>query len=100
MIRVSLKTAVHFIEGLQQREDRAHLNSNDGSTDRTLESKTNGIVAAVDKGDEYVKDIMDNPSKSEYKWDAIKNAVDTIKATERGEYRYEGEFSHWRGKWI
>lgn len=100
VIRVSLKTAVHFIEGLQQREDRAYLSSKDGSTDRTLESKTNRTVATVDKGDEYVKDILDNPSKSEYKWDAIKFAVDIIKAKERGEYLYEGEFTHWRGKWI
>ena len=83
VIRISLKTAVHFIKGLQQRENRA-----------------NGIVATVDKEDEYVDDILDNPEKSESKRSVISRAVDKIRAKEMGENLYEGVFTHWRGTWI
>ena len=83
VIRVSLKTAVQFIEGLQQREDRA-----------------NGIGETGDKADEYVNDILDDPEKSEKKRSVISLAVDRIRAKERGEELYEGVFTHWRGNWI
>lgn len=83
VIRVSLETAVHFIEGLQQREDRA-----------------NGIVETGDRGDEYVEYVLDNPSKGEDKWSAISLAVDRIRAKERGVELYEGVISHWRGSWV
>lgn len=84
MIRVSLRTAVQFIAGLQQREERAFPDSKDGSTDSTLDFKKDDVFAAVNDADEYVEDIFDNPSKSESKW-LIGYAEEIVRAKERRE---------------
>lgn len=101
VIRVSLKTAVQFIAGLQRREERAFSDSKDGSTDTALHFETNGVFAGVNNADKYVEDILDNPSKSESKWSAIRYAEERLRAKERGENLHEREFGfHWRGSWV
>lgn len=85
VIRVSLKTAVHFISELQQREERASSCSN---------------FAAVNKADQFVEDILDNPSKSCSKWSTIQSAIGFMKARERGEVIGEDKFLHWNGSWV
>lgn len=100
VIRVSLKTAVQFIAEMQQREEGAFSSSNRGSADTTIESKTDGVFSAVNNGDEYVEDILDNPSKCSQKRSAIMYALDIIKAEERGEDLHEVEFDHWNRNWV
>lgn len=100
MIRVSLKNAVQFVAGLQQREERAFPDSKDSSTDTTLDFKTDDVFAAVNDADEYVEDIFNNPTKSESKW-LIRYAEEIVTAKERGENFHEREFGfHWRGSWV
>ena len=101
VIRVSLKTAVQFIAGLQQREEKAFSNSTEGSTDTKLKSEKDGVFTAVNNADEYVEYILDNPSESESKWSAIRYAAERVRAKERGEILHEREFGfHWRGSWV
>jgi len=63
-IRVSLKTAVQFIAELQQREDRAFSSSKRDAVNTTIKPNTYGVFA-VDRADEYVDDLLNNPLKDE-----------------------------------
>ena len=99
MIRVSLKTAVQFVAELQQREAKAFSSSRRNSTETTLESQTNAISTAVNDADEYVENILVNPTESS-SWSAIQGAFRIMKAKQSGEMNSEGDFSHWSPRWI
>jgi hypothetical protein len=98
-IRVSLKTAVQFIAELQQREDTAFSSLKQDTVNTILEPNTYGVFA-VDRADEYVDDVLNNPLEDESKQSEIKYARETIKMRERGEVSYEAEFDHWNSSWI
>ena len=99
IIRVPLKTAVEFITGLQQREDRACLDSGRGTTDANVGAKADDELAAVDSADEFVDEILDGPeSNSKQFW--ISQSLETIERRERGEVVPEVELDHWKGNWF
>ena len=100
VIRVSLKTALRFIAGLQQREERAFSNSKRDPADKALEAKTDGFFAAVNSADEYVGDVLDDASKSCSRWSAIRCALEWMKAKERGEDLPETESNHWNANGV
>ena len=101
IIRVSLKTAVHFIAEMQQREERAFAHSKQDTLNFALDPKPSGFPVAMDEDDdEYVNRILENPADSENE-SKIRYALWVIKKREEGE-----EFSpdlvphHWQGTWI
>ena len=102
IIRVSLKTAVHFITRLQHREERALPTSSQGRSSSTPDAidddgfvvverpakskwcwsaiqntkdlKRDGVLSAFKDADEYADAVFYNSSKSEWKMYAIKSA--------------------------
>ena len=99
MIRVSLKTAVQFITKLQQREERAFSSSRRGSTKTTLESHPSAISKTLNDADDYVKNILANPTESR-SWSKIQHAFGIMKAIQKGEMDPEFDFGHWSPRWI
>ena len=99
MIRVLLKTAVQFIAELQQREERASSSSRRDSTETPLGSQTNAISTVVNDADEYVGNILANPTESS-SWSAIQEAFGSVKARQRADMNPELDFSHWSPRWI
>ncbi|KAM0794150.1 hypothetical protein BDR22DRAFT_895447 [Usnea florida] len=103
MIRVSLKTAVHFIAESQRKQEResALLSSEGDSADTALDAKPESVFTTNKSGDEYVEYVFDNPSKSEKKWRAIDSAAWWLAAEKNGEMNFpHREFQHWKAKWV
>ena len=98
LIRVSLKTAVHFIADLQQREERASSQLNQDTANNALRSKSDDVSAAVDYYDTYVDCVLEQPSENST---AIRYALTEIKRREEGE-ELSGDHPphHWKGNWV
>ena len=90
IIRVPMNIAVQFIAELQRREEEAMLASQQDTTG----------APAIDKAEEWMNKILDNPSESDLKQFAIEDALSTIDMRKRGEIPDEEEFNHWRGDWV
>ena len=100
VIRVSLKTAVHFIADLQQREERAVLGLTGSSTATTPEfAKDHGSTTAKE-ADEYAEDILANASTDPSKARALKSATEQVKLIDSGLMNPDIEFGHWEPKYV
>ena len=100
VIRVSLKTAVHFIAELQQREERA-------VSDRTGDCAAAKPESAKDRGstlaqeaDEYVEDILANASTDPSKARVLQSAMKHVEMIDSGLMHPDVEFEHWSPRFI
>ena len=100
VIRVSLKTAVHFIADLQQREERAFSNLTGELTATKPESaKYHGSTMAKE-ADEYAEDILANASTDPSKARVLKSAMAEVKLIDSGHMNPDVRFIHWRPKYV
>ena len=100
VIRVSLKTAVHFIAELQQREERAGLDPTGGFTATTPESAKDHGSTTAKEADEYAEDILANASTDPSKARALKSATEQVKLIDSGLMNPDIEFGYWNPKYV
>ena len=97
VIRVPLKTAVHFIEQLQQREERADLNLTSESAPKDRGSTTR----TEEEADAHVEDILANASTEPDKARKLKSATEVVRLIDSGLMRPDLEFTDfWSQKYI
>ena len=75
IVRMLMRTAVHFIAGLQRREEIALSNSSQGCVGSKLKSDRDGVSKATHKSDEYGGILSGNPCKNKWNWSAIENTT-------------------------
>lgn len=100
IIRVSLKVAVQSVAELQKTEETLAPVAADDDVDPIAASKFDAVFAAVESADEYVDGILNESAKNSLDQGEIRDALENIERTERGEDLYEAESDHWRGMWI
>lgn len=124
VIRVSMKTAVHFIAGLQHREEKAWSKSSqdymdsfhNSNGDRVLTTedpfskwnrsviehtaawKTDGILEGFKDADEYADAVFHNPSESDWKSRVIEIVKRPLGFGQREIYP-ENMVIHWSPSW-
>ena len=101
VIRVSLKTAVHFIAELQQREERAVSDRRGELTATKPESanKDHGSTMAK-QADEYAEDILANASTDPSKARLLGDAMEVVELIDSGRMNPDWQFLHWNPRYI
>ena len=96
-IRVPLKTAVHFIEQLQQREERADLNL----TSESAPKDRGSTMRTEEEADAHVEDILANASTDPVKARKLKSATEVVRLIDSGLMRPDLEFTDfWSQRYI
>lgn len=100
MIRVSVKTAVHFIAELQQREGRAVSDRTGELTATKPESAKNHCSTTAKEADEYAEDILANASTDPSKARVLKFAMEAVESIDSGLMNPDWRFQHWSPRYI
>ena len=97
VIRVPLKTAVHFIEQLQQREERADSNL----TSQSAPKDRGPITRTEEEANVHVEDILANASTDPDKARKLKSATEVVRLVDSGLMRPDLEFTDfWSQRYI
>ena len=100
VIRVSLKTAVHFIAELQQREERAVSDlTGELTATKPKSAKDHGSTTAKE-ADEYAEDILVNASTDPSKARALGFAMEEVELIDSGDMNPDVRFLHWRPRYV
>ena len=101
VVRVSLKTAVHFIAELQQREESAVSDPTGALTATKSESakKDHGTTMAK-QADEHAEDILANASTGPSKARLLRGAMEEVKLIDSGLMNPDWQFLHWSPRYI
>ena len=97
VIRVSLKTAVHFIAALQQREERA---ASDLIGELTTESANDHGSTTAKEADEHAEDNLANASMDPSKARRLQFAMEEVELIDGGLMNPDVRFQHWSPRYI
>ena len=100
VIRVSLKTAVHFIAESQQREERAVSDLTGELTATKPESAKDHGSTTAQEADEYAEDILTNASTDPSKARELGSAMEQVELIDGGRMHPDWRFPHWNSRYI
>ena len=100
VIRVTLKTAVHFIAELQQREERAVSDLTGELTGTKPESAKDHCSTTAKEAEEYAEDILANASTDPSKARVLKSAMKEVELIDSGLMNPDFRFQHWSPRYI